>query len=122
MGYKPSWEKSGVVKHFFGVVTGHDISDSQNDVHGGDRFDSLRFVINDFMDVQAVDMSELDVEYIAALDKAAFLSNPLIRVAIVTTNTIVREMSEQYVNSPMNVYPTKIFDNMVDAERWAKGK
>lgn len=120
MGYKLCWGNRGVVKHFFGFVTAKDISRSLNDVHGGDQFDSLRFVINDFREAQEVDYSELDVEYIAALDKAAFLTNPLIKVAIVTVDRRVREMAAQYVNSPLNAYPTRIFDNMVDAEVWAK--
>lgn len=121
MGYRLYWEKRGAVKHFSGVVTGDDISRSLNDVHGSDQFDSLRFVINDFRDVQEIDFADLDIDYIAALDKAAFVTNPLIKLAIVAADPRIREIAAQYANSPLNAYPTRLFDNMADAELWAKG-
>ena len=122
MGFKLHWERRGVVKHFSGVVTGNDIANSLNDVHGGDEFDPLHFVINDFREVKDIDFSGLDIEYIAALDKAAFITNPSIKVAIVTADPRILDIAAQYANSPLNVYPTRLFDNMVAAELWAKGK
>lgn len=120
MGYRLDWESRGVVKHFSGVVTGKDISRSLNEVHGSDQFDVLRFSINDFTQVDEIDFADFDVEYIAALDKAAFLTNPFIRVAIVALDPRVKAIAQQYANSPLNAYPTQLFDNLADALHWAK--
>jgi hypothetical protein len=121
MGYKLHWEHRGVVKQFSGLVTGSDIAGSVHDVHSAREFDALRFVINDFLDTQAVDFSDLDIEFIAAVDKAAFMTNSKIKVAVVALDPQIQAIALEYANSPLNAYPTRLFDNMADAELWAKG-
>jgi len=118
MGYRLHWEKRGVIKEYFGKVTGSDIKQSQEDVHSNREFDHLRFVINDFLAVQETDFSDLDIDYIAALDSAAALTNRDIKVAIVATDLGIIEAARNYAESPLNTYPTKLFTALTDARAW----
>jgi len=118
MGYEIIWEPRGVVKRFFGEVTSDDMLKSVADSEGDSRFDELRFVINDFLDITAVSSSHHDVEEIAAIDSIAAVTNPRIKVAIVTTSPVVKEMAEGYINSPLNHYPTKIFQTLAEGRQW----
>ena len=118
MSYEIVWEPRGVVKRFFGQLTSNDMMLSVAETEGDARFDDLRFVINDFLGVSDVMSSHRDVEEIAAIDSIAAMTNPRIRVAIVTTLPIVVEMAEGYINSPLNKYPTKMFQTLEDARTW----
>lgn len=120
MGYRLHWESRGVVKEFFGTVTGACIMHSLADVHGSPEFDTLRFVVNDFSAVTAFDLSDFDPEYVAALDGAASMTNKRINVAIVATAPAIIEAAEQYARTPLNTYPTKLFTDMASARTWAE--
>ena len=118
MGYRLHWEKRGVIKEFFGLLSGGDILQSQIDVHGSAEFDRLRFVINDFLNVQEIDFGDLDIEYVAALDKAAASTNRDIKVAIVATDQSIIEAARRYAESQLNSYPTRLFSDMISARAW----
>jgi hypothetical protein len=85
---------------------------------GDARFDDLRFVINDFLCITGVSSSLRDVEEVAAIDSIAAITNPRIKVAVVATSPMVIEMAESYIDSPLNQYPTKIFQTLADARQW----
>ena len=118
MGYEIIWEKRGVVKRFLGEVTSQDMLQSVVETEGDARFDDLRFVINDFLDISGVSSSHHVVEEISAIDSIAAITNPRIKVAVVATFPAVIEMAESYINSPLNHYPTKIFQTLTDARQW----
>ncbi len=118
MGYEIIWEPRGVVKRFFCEVTSQDMLQSVAETEGDSRFDELRFVINDFLEITGLSSSHHDVEEVAAIDSIAAITNPRIKVAIVTTSPVVKEMGEGYINSPLNHYPTKIFQTLEDARNW----
>lgn len=118
MGYELSWESKGLVKRFFGDVTDRQFIDAVIDSESDARFDSLHYVINDFLDVQSFVFTPDDVDYVAAIDKAAAVSNPHIRIAVVTRNPEIIDLSRQYAESPMNVYPTRIFATLAEARAW----
>ena len=118
MAYEIIWEPRGVVKRFTGRVSEHDMLQSVVDTEVDPRFDTLRFVINDFLAIQGINTSTRVVEEISAIDSGAAASNPHIKVAIVTTSTDVTHLATAYINSPLNQYPTKIFATMAEARTW----
>ena len=118
MSCKIIWEPRGVVKHFLDEVTSHDMLQSVRETEGDARFDDLRFVINDFLDITGVSSMHHDVEEISAIDSIAAITNPRIKVAVVATSPLIIEMAESYINSPLNRYPTKIFQTLTDARMW----
>lgn len=88
------------------------------DTESDPRFDDLRFVINDFLDVQNISISSDDVEYISAVDRAAAVTNSNIRIAVVANRPEIIALADQYANSPMNAYPTRVFATLAEARAW----
>lgn len=118
MSYEIIWERRGVIKRYFGHVTTDDLVQSVVDVEKDARFDSLRYCINDFLGITGISSSPQDIEDISALDKGASFSNPRIMIAVVTTSPEVISLANEYANSALNSYPTKIFSSLDDARSW----
>jgi hypothetical protein len=119
MGYRLIWEGNVVTKVFDGHVTFDDMLDAMNEVEGHAHFDEVRYAINDFLSVASVDLTEAQVEEIAAIDRAAAISNPQVVVAIVSTNPRILELTKTYAGSPLAPYGVAIFSTLADARRAA---
>lgn len=119
VGFSVVWESSScVVKRHFGAVTGSELMDAVIEVHSSPDFDRLRYVINDFLDCTSLSCSDEELEEIAAIDKAASLSNSKIRIAVVASNPEIWTMARNYADSPLNVYPTSSFRTIAEARAW----
>lgn len=118
MTYQIEWKTRGVLKRFFGHVTDHDMLQSVLDIESDRRFDDLRFIINDFAGITGSSVDLATIEEIAIADHGASLSNPSIRIAVVTTSAEIRLLAEHYANSPLNAYATRIFASEADACSW----
>lgn len=122
MGFELQWERYGVVKRYFGDVTADELVQPVLLTHADARFDELRYVINDCLDVASVrvdgDATKDVVEEIAIHDKGASATNPRIRVAIVATEPSLVALAKAYIASPLNTFPTRIFATMRDARAW----
>jgi len=84
------------------------------------RFDTLRYVINDFSECLGVSASTAEIEEIAAIDYAAAASNPNIKLAIVATHPEVLAASASYINDPLSPFKPRIFYSMDDARSWLR--
>ena len=118
MSYEIIWEPCGVIKRFFGHVTSHDLLQSVLEIEMDARFDELRYCINDFLGITGISSSPQDVEEIAVVDKGASLTNPRIKIAVVTTSPEVISLANEYANSSLNSYPTRIFSSRDEAGLW----
>ena len=118
MPYRNEWEPRGVLKRFTGHITADEILQSVVEIEADPRFDELRYVINDMLDVTGVDAHMSHADEIAAIDGAAARSNANIRVAIVATRADVLALSRRYAESDLNRYPTRIFSTMAEARAW----
>ena len=61
MPYEQTWEPIGIVRRFWGHVTASEIIESTVIAQADIRFDLLRYVINDFLDCNSVEMPPIDV-------------------------------------------------------------
>lgn len=119
MSYENVWETDGVYRKFSGKLTGDEILESVQLVEADSRFDSIRYVINDFLDVTEVDVSPQKIKTVAVIDSAATLSNPDIVLAQVTTNPKVEDVIARYAQAPCpHAYPFKIFTRLELAREW----
>jgi hypothetical protein len=115
------WEQpNGLLKRHFGQVTGSEVLEANCKAEEDARFDTLRYVINDFLDCTGVSVSPNEIEEIAAIDHGAATSNPNIRVAIVATHPDVLAASTAYVTDPLCAFATRIFNSMDDARSWLR--
>ncbi len=118
MSYEIIWESRGVIKRFFGHVTSQEMVQSVVEIEKDARFDTLRYCINDFLGITGISSSSRDVEEISIIDKGASLTNPRIKIAVVATSPEVISLANEYANSSLNSYPTKIFSSLDDAGSW----
>lgn len=118
MAYEIMWETGGVSKRFHGHVSDDELIQSLVQVESDPRFDSIRYVINDFLDVEGFTVSEDGVLMASAIDRGAAQSNPHIRIAVVTTDSQIHELARLYAASPVNAYPTEVFLNDGEARCW----
>jgi len=121
MAYEINWEPRGVVKRFFGIVKAGEVLAAVVRVEADERFDSLRYVINDLSSVDGFEITHGEVEEVAAIDKAASLTNPGIRIAVVATLPEIVMAARAYATSKFNVFPTRIFATQFEARRWLSG-
>lgn len=122
MSYEIIWEPRGVVKRFFGLVTGHEILQAVIEVEGNARFDDLRYALNDFLGSTGLSGYDDVAEEVSAVDYAAARTNPNIRVAIIATLPEIIAGANEYAKSPLNAYPTRIFTTLAEARDWCESK
>ena len=113
------WQQpNGLIKRHVDHVTGKEIFDANSLAESDARFDSLKYVINDFLGCTGLSVSHDEIEEIAAVDNAAAKSNPNIRIAIVATNPEVLAATDFYANHPLSMFTIRIFSAMDEACRW----
>ena len=118
LGYELRWEANGVVKRYFGHVVHGELLAPVLTTESDERFDTLRFVINDFLDVQGISFEQAEIEDIAALDTGAAATNARIKVAIVTADPQVIDLAQRYMEAAAGAYPTAVFATMEEARAW----
>jgi hypothetical protein len=119
MPYTIEWKTSGIQSRFYGNVIGAEIIDHVKEWHGDERFDSVRFIVVNFLDAQQVSITLDEVREIAALDNVAALSNPRVKVAVVSGSETVDAGGAVYkaglADSP---WKTESFRTVEEALEW----
>ena len=109
---------NGVIKRHFGHVTGRELLSAVIETEADHRFDSLRYVINDFRDCTGLTVSQDDIVEIAAIDHAAAVTNPNIRIAVVGNHPDVVAAATAYANDPLTAFTLRLFGSMDEAQSW----
>jgi hypothetical protein len=118
LGYELRWEDRGVVKRYFGQVSSEELLAPVISTEADERFDTLRFVINDFLEAKSVAFTQADIDTIAAHDMGAAATNPYIKVAVVAAQPEVIDLVRRYIQAAARAYPTSIFATMAEARAW----
>jgi hypothetical protein len=118
MPHKTYWEAHGLHQKFFGVVTSPAFRQSVFEIYGDPRFDGLRYVITDFLDVQRFDVDLDTVVDVHTGNIGARVSNPNILVAIVTTDPKIIGFGQLASSQDMKSYSTEIFPTLEAARDW----
>ena len=119
MKYKTTWVTKGVIITFCGVVENEDIFQVVEEINSDPRFDDIRYQIRDYTEVTEFNVDVKCVPKIAAWDKAAAMSNPNMKIAIVTTDSLMQILSSLYLAEIfMSHWEGKIFNTMDEAQQW----
>lgn len=119
MSYENIWEKNGVYRQYCNRITGKEILQAVQDVHGHAQFDSICYVINDLLNVTEHDVSYSEIKTLAAIDKASALTNPNIKIAMVATMSTIQDMASMYgklINK--SPFSCEVFTNLDEAREW----
>lgn len=124
MGYSVTWEDRGVTVEYFGHVSPQEMHESVEKVAADERFDRIRYRINDFSRVTSFDWSEADLERTAAVSWAASLSKTTPRgsagdlIAHVVTDPRLVEPIDAYHAQGIVPYRYRILPSIDAARAW----
>lgn len=120
MAYQLLWEQHGAVARFEDVVTDSQINAISTTFYGHERFDSIHYFIVDFLGVTTFGVTAEMLERLGAMDRAAALSNPSVKVAIVTNDSnIVVRLAVYETATRGSSWSLCYFRNEDDARSWA---
>lgn len=118
MAYELAWEPRGVALTFSGQVSFADMRRAGTAYQGDFRFDLVRYVIADYSRISGCDATPAEMDYLWAVDQAARLSNPRIKLAIVATCPAVIGLAMRYMTRESRAFPAEVFSSLGDARRW----
>ena len=122
MAFEIIWEPLGIYKRFWGFVSIPELIESVAGPRGDPRFDSLRYVIYDFLAVHAHEITDQAIAGIAAVSIGGHASNPNVRVALLTTDNAIKDLAWQFASLTLASYPIQIFQQPADARAWLQSK
>jgi len=120
MTFNINWDKKGVYVKFHGIVNAQDLIDANNYVISNAKFETINYQIFDFLNIEDFKITSYDINIIGVMDKSQTDAKKEMKVAIVTQDDYVREITTEYdqIMSQSN-WETKIFPNYEMALEWA---
>ncbi len=125
MAYEIIWESRGVLFRLSGDVIDADLLDANEEVYAHPKFAEMRYQIVDFSVITHFGISADAVARAAKLDQQASLRNPDVKVAIITSEPLLRGLSSLYSRSHTalgGAWRTKTFDTEAEAREWAEAE
>jgi hypothetical protein len=120
--HSTQWDDNGVVWKYWGIVTGDELLESNQEIYGDARFDAMKYQVVDLTAVERFDVNEDDMMVVAANDKAAARSNPNVRVAIVASDSTILQLSRIYGAATAATWKQRFFETTAAARSWASAE
>lgn len=119
MAVTNTWEERGLYREFSGIIDGEEIWGANLALHGDQRFDQIKYVLNNFADIEGFEIRDVDVDAIVVVDKTASISKPVLSIIIVVGLTPLRDLAITYQQKMKDSsYYCEIFSNITDARTW----
>lgn len=119
MTFNINWDKKGVYVKFRGIVTAQDLIDANNYVLSNAKFESINYQIFDFLRIDDFKITSHDITLIATMDKSQTESKEEMKIAILTGNNYVKEITSEYDQFMIGSdWKTKIFETAEAAKDW----
>ena len=117
MSHSCKWESKGVYWKYSGEVEGEEVVKACRSIYGDPRFDSLDYKVVDFLGIESLQMTERELLKIAFQDKAAEMTNPNVKSAIVMTvgADLGKKFASYFEDSSWEV---EVFDDLEEANKW----
>lgn len=120
MPHSTTWDRNGVSWKYWGVVSGEELLESNQEIYGDPRFDEMLYQVVDLSEVERFDVDEEDMMIVAANDKAAARSNPNVRIAIVASDATILQLSRIYGAATAATWKQRVFESVAEAQSWAR--
>ena len=118
MSHAVLWEKSGATLTLSGEATLRAREAALHAVCSDRRFDDIRFVIVDYLNVTEYEIHGGAIEEMAALQIGAFRTNPKVIIASVATQPAVIDAVEKMIVYQFISAPQAIFQDIDGARNW----
>ena len=118
MVHKVSWTQGRVTVHYSEYCTEAEVLTVVVDLQSDPRFDGTHQALHDFSQCESLSASPEHLEELAGRNSAAVVSNPTLRIAVVTDRADVLAMLERFESIELNPFPLRMFSNTEDANAW----
>lgn len=118
MPYRLTWEPQGVCRTYFGDVSIAERRASFDAISADPRFDELRYVVTDYLAVQAYEVTPEATAEIAAMHIGPLFTNPHILIAAVATRPDVLAAINEFRSYRFTQAPYQVFGTMAEARAW----
>jgi len=121
MSYQTIWETKGVLWQYTGIVTTHDVVNSNNEFYGDPRSEDIFYQLVDGSQIEKLELDESALELLAATDYAAALTIRQLKIAFVATRPEIIAFFQTYIdhaNEFNSNWQYKTFNNIDSARRW----
>ena len=119
MPYNTSLEENGIYWQFYGFVTFAEIVSSNDELWGSAHKYKMIYQITDLTSVETLDMRPDQAVATSFMDKAASLSQPKMKSAIIATSEECILLANDYVeNLDTPGWEARIFSELGAAREW----
>ena len=118
MPYQTIREPKGIYQKFWGDVVSPELYEAINVIQDDRDFNTLQYVIKDYLDVELFDVGVKTLLEGLALHTIGKRTNPDIVVAIVATNPEVIDASNAAQAYHFDTYPREVFSTLTEARAW----
>ena len=119
MAYEIIWFPHTVVVKLTSSVTVQDLHAVNDSISGDPRFDDLHKRIFNCIDSPEIEISTWDLQIFAHTDNASAKSNVKIDTAIVATDPVLIQNTNQYISACQGFsWQVKLFTSLTDALEW----
>ena len=121
MAHTVNWKPHYLHRKFTGEITGEEILKSNFDIQVHPRFVKIKYLINDFSEVESALISEEHAKIFASTDDVISDTKGKLKIAIVTNNPAHIQLAEAYRTAMKNiVFNCEIFDTVEEAKEWGE--
>ena len=95
MSYQFIWNEKGVTAEFKGLVNNSEVREALTNFYGNSQFDEINFLIINLLQVEKLELTDSELLSIGATDAAAAISNPKVKIAVITNNEGILKSTDQ---------------------------
>ena len=119
MPYTNNWEENGLYRKFTGTINGIEILEANLKLHQDRRFNSIKYVLNDFTEVTDLRIETKHTNAYAASDRVISDRMLGLKIAIVVTTELQINLANAYLEEMKDSnFKCEIFTSLDDAYKW----
>ena len=118
MAFKLIWQERRVTIRYSGHVSDVQTGMASRLIQGDPRSDGLREILHDGRECTSFIFSEAIIEEIAAIDGAAAMSTPKLRIAVISDRPDVIAAVDYYASLELSPFPVRVFADLQAANHW----
>lgn len=123
MSHRYVWEGKGLHRYFSGEISGDEILESNFELHEHSKFEEIKYIINDFLEVTGYDIKMSHTKSYASSDSIISRTKGLLYIAIVVNQSGLHELAKNYQQQMKDqMFKCEIFDNVTDAQHWVASR
>ena len=121
MAVEFEWEPLGVYTRFSGFITANELVHSVEEIQSDTRFDDIRYVINDLLNVSGFELSAEALTDVAILHHGGHRTSPYFKIVLISADGyLVKTIRNIHKFPHLASCQIEVFSTVADARAWLK--